>query len=340
MRVVLAPDKFAGTLTAPQVCAALADGWRSVRAADDLVAVPLSDGGPGFVAAMAAARGGVVHQVEVADPLGRPVTARWLLDADGTAWVESAEACGLHLLTEEERNPEATSTEGVGQLLTAVLAAKPHRVVVGVGGTATNDGGRGLLSVLASWPAGVPLEVATDVDNPLLGINGASAVFGPQKGADPSAVQRLDAALTKWVIELGAEAEARQAGAGAGGGLGFALMRLGGRRVSGVETVIAASGLADALDGADLVVTGEGSYDSTSLRGKVVSGVAAVALEAGVPCVVVAGRVSVGRREMAASGVDSAYSLTDLAGSAEAALADAPRWAAAVGARLAEQWGR
>ena len=340
MRVVLAPDKFAGTLTAPEVCAALADGWRSVRASDDLVAMPLSDGGPGFVAAMTAARGGEVHEVEVADPVGRPVTARWLLDPDGTAWVESAEACGLHLLTEAERDPEVTSTEGVGQLLLAVLAAEPRRVVVGVGGTATNDGGRGLLSVLASWPSGIPLEVATDVDNPLLGINGASAVFGPQKGADPSAVQRLDAALTKWVIELGAEADAKRTGAGAGGGLGFALMRLGGRRVSGVETVIAASGLADALDGADLVVTGEGSYDSTSLRGKVVSGVAAVALEAGVPCVVVAGQVSVGRREMAASGVDSAYSLTDLAGSATEAGTDAPRWARAAGARLAEQWGR
>lgn len=340
MRVVLAPDKFAGTLRALEVCAALAGGWRSVRPDDDLLAIPLSDGGPGFVAAMAAARGGEVRQTEVADPLGRPVTARWLLDGERTAWVESAEACGLHLLTEAERDPEVTSTEGLGQLLAEVLASRPERVVVGVGGTATNDGGRGLLSVLASWPAGVALEVATDVDNPLLGINGASAVFGPQKGADPSAVQRLDAALTKWVIELGAEATARMAGAGAGGGLGFALLRLGGRRVSGVGVVIAASGLTEALDGADLVITGEGSYDSTSLRGKVVSGVASVALEAGVPCVVVAGRVGVGRREMAASGVDSAYSLTELAGSPEAALADAARWVEAAGARLAQQWGR
>lgn len=340
MRVVLAPDKFAGTLSALEVCASLAAGWRSVRADDDLVAVPLSDGGPGFVDAMAAARGGEVRQSAVADPLGRTVTARWLLDADRTAWVESAEACGLHLLTVEERNPEVTSTEGVGQLLAAALAEDPLRVVVGVGGTATNDGGRGLLAVLASWPSHVALEVATDVDNPLLGINGASAVFGPQKGADASAVQRLDAALTAWVAELDAQELAKKAGAGAGGGLGFALLRLGARRVSGVETVIGASGLGAAVESADLVITGEGSYDSTSLRGKVVSGVAAVAAEAGVPCVAVAGRVSVGRREMAASGVDSAYSLTDLAGSAQAALADAARWTQAAGTRLAEQWGR
>lgn len=340
MRVVLAPDKFAGTLSSPEVCAALAAGWDAARADDALVSVPLSDGGPGFVTAMTAARGGDIHDARVADPLGRPVVARWLLDADRTAWVESAEACGLHLLGEAERDPEVTSTEGLGQLLTAVLAADPRRVVVGVGGTATNDGGRGLLAVLASWPSAVPLEVATDVDNPLLGINGASAVFGPQKGADAGAVQRLDAALAAWVTELDATALAGKAGAGAGGGVGFALLRLGARRVSGVQTVIAASRLEALVGDADLVVTGEGSYDSTSLRGKVVSGVAAVALEAGVPCVVVAGRVSVGRREMAASGVDSAYSLTDLAGSPAAALSDAARWTRAAGKRLAEQWGR
>jgi glycerate kinase len=340
MQVLLAFDKFAGTLSAPQVCAAVADGWRSVREYDDLNAMPLSDGGPGFVEAMSGALGGEVRQAAVEDPFGRPVSARWLLDPDGTAWVESAEACGLHLLAADERDPERASTTGLGQLLQAVLDSAPRRVVVGVGGTATNDGGRGMLEVLADWPVEVALFVATDVDNPLLGINGASAVFGPQKGADANAVQRLDAALSAWVDELGARDLAATPGAGAGGGLGFALLRLGGRRVSGVQTVIEAVGLRERLEAVDLVVTGEGSYDATSLRGKVVSGVALAALEAAVPCVVVAGRVSVGRREMAASGVESSYSLTDLAGSAEAAMTEPARWASVAGARLAEQWGR
>jgi glycerate kinase len=340
MKVVFALDKFAGTLTAPEVCEALVKGWRAGREYDDLCVLPLSDGGPGFVAVMAAANAGQLVEVEVDDPLGRPVAAEFWLDEGQTAWVESAQACGLHLLSPDERDPEQTSTRGVGQLLAAVLGKDPKRVVVGVGGTATNDGGRGLLEVLDRWPAEIPLEVATDVDNPLLGINGASAVFGPQKGADANAVQRLDAALAAWVAELGAADLAKVPGAGAGGGLGFALLRLGGRRVSGVETVIGAVRLREELADADLVVTGEGSYDTTSLRGKVVSGVAKAATESGVPCVVVAGRVSVGRREMAASGVDSSYSLTDLAGSEQAAMAEPARWATVAGERLASQWGR
>jgi glycerate kinase len=346
MKVVFALDKFAGTLTAREACDAVAVGWLEAKRAqsgraDRLVGSPMSDGGPGFVDSLALSlRGGNGIHATVEDPLGRPVEARALLDFDGTAWVESAQACGLHLLTAEERDPEKATTRGVGQLLAAVIAARPRRVVVGVGGTATNDGGRGLLDVLASWPSGIPLEIATDVDNPLLGINGASAVFGPQKGADANAVQRLDARLGAWVDELDARELAASPGAGAGGGLGFALMRLGGRRVSGVETVIEAVGLRWELADADLVVTGEGAYDSTSLQGKVVSGVASAATEAGVPCVVVAGRVSVGRREMAAGGVDSAYSLTELAGSLEAAMAEPARWATLAGERLASQWGR
>ena len=339
MRVVLAFDKFAGTLSAAEAAAAVAEGWRSRREYDELVVRPMSDGGPGFLDSIAsAAEAPRWVEVEVDDALGRQVGARVLVDGD-TAWVESAQACGLHLLAADERDPERTTTEGVGQLLRVALDANPQRVVVGVGGTATNDGGRGLLAVIDTWPADVTLEVATDVDNPLLGINGASAVFGPQKGADAAAVQRLDAQLSDWVDGLDAGELAARPGAGAGGGLGFALMRLGAQRVSGIDTVLDATGLATEIEWSDLVLTGEGSYDFTSLRGKVVSGVAAAALDAAVPCVVIAGQVSVGRREAMANGVAASYSLTDLAGSAEAAQADAAHWARVAGERVAVAWG-
>src|SRR4051812_28072857 len=177
-----------------------------------------------------------------------------------------------------------------------------------------------------------------DVDNPLLGPNGAAAVFGPQKGADASAVQRLDMRLREWADQQGLPADA--AGAGAAGGLGAALFWLGATAAPGARTVAELAGLPTALTGADLVVTGEGGYDATSLRGKVVAGVATAAGAEAVPCVVVAGQVSVGRREMLASGVNAAYALADEAGGLEAALADPAGVLRSLAARVARQWGR
>jgi len=342
----------------------------------ELVHRPMSDGGPGFLDVLASAeppRGGSrLLPVEVPDPLGRPAAgAVWLTGR--TAYVESAQATGLHLLSEAERDPRVTGSAGVGVLLRAATTAGARRVVVGLGGSATNDGGAGMLAALGAVPVNadgrplppggaalarvdrlerpprlgeVDLIAATDVDNPLLGLHGASAVYGPQKGATRADVLVLDAALTRWAEILvrdvpGAPADLPTLpGAGAAGGLGAALLALGARRQSGVGLVRGLVGLDTALEQADLVVTGEGAFDFSSLRGKVVAGVAAAALERGLPCLVLAGQVSVGQREMRAAGVEAAYALAEVAGSVEAAKAEPARHLAELAARVARAWSR
>ncbi|MCU1600840.1 MAG: glycerate kinase [Frankiales bacterium] len=297
----------------------------------------------------------------VEDPLARPTLASFRLDG-ATAYVESAQACGLQLLDPSERDPAVTTTYGVGQLVRAALEAGAARVVVGLGGSGTNDGGAGFLAALGvrregadgerlapgclaladavrlvGQPLAVELVAATDVDNPLLGPEGATRAFATQKGAQD--LDPLEAALTHWADLL--EAHLRPArglpGSGAAGGLGFAILAAGGSRVSGVSVVAEAIGLAPKCAGADLVLTGEGSFDWQSLRGKVVSGVAAAAVEAAVPCVVVAGRTSVGRREAAAAGIESAYSLEELVG-LEAALSDPGNALATACSQVARAW--
>lgn len=367
MRVLIAPDGFGGTLSPAAAAAAMAEGWRAAAPGDHLDVAPLSDGGPGFVDVLAAALPTAVRRVEVVeDPLARPVEAAWLLDG-GTAYVESAAACGLHLVA--ERDPTVTTTYGVGQLVRAALDAGATRVVVGLGGSATNDGGAGLLAALgvgrydaagerlapggaalrhldhlsgAPDPrlAGVELVAATDVDSPLLGLRGASAVFGPQKGATREQVALLDGALTRWADALEAHLSVRVRdlpGAGAAGGLGAALLALGARREPGIALVQSLVGLPERVAAADLVLTGEGAYDLTSLAGKVVSGVTALAGEHAVPVVLVAGQVQVGRREAAAAGVDSTWSLVDVVGR-EQALGTPAAALAATTARVARQW--
>jgi glycerate kinase len=238
--------------------------------------------------------------------------------------------------------------------------------VVGLGGSGTNDGGAGMWAALGAEPAGilraggvglkvldhvtvppalgVRLIAATDVDNPLLGMHGASAVYGPQKGADQAAVMSLDLGLERWADV--AEAATGMAGcrdrpgAGAAGGLGFGLFALGADRVSGIELVMTAVGLREKVEGADLVVTGEGRFDATSLRGKVAAGVARVAQDAGVPCVVAAGQASVGVRDAAASGFDEVWSVADLLGSADAALAAGRDGIRELGRAVARSWSR
>ncbi|GAC1322882.1 MAG: hypothetical protein NVSMB13_01990 [Mycobacteriales bacterium] len=262
MRVLLAPDSFGGTLSAVEAAAAMAQGWQAAAPGDRLVQVPVSDGGPGFLDVMASVLGGKRLPATVRDPLGRPVPAAVLVVGD-TAYVESAQACGLHHLSVEDRDPLRTSTYGVGELLTAALDAGARRLVVGLGGSGTNDGGAGALAALGVRqldsdgaelaPGGaalaglaqvdhggldprlaeVELVLATDVDNPLLGLTGASAVFGPQKGASPGDVAVLDAALARFaeVLQLGRAAGpliADAPGAGAAGGLGAGLMAVGG----------------------------------------------------------------------------------------------------------------
>jgi glycerate 2-kinase len=339
VRVLVAPDSFTGTLTATEAAAAVEVGWRRRDPGAEVDLAPLSDGGPGFVAVLHRALGGELHRLTASGPLGEPRTVVVLRGEDGAVYLESAQACGLQLPPTGDRHPLAASTAGVGQALLAVLAElDPTTVLVGVGGSASTDGGRGCVEVVRSkggWPFDVPLVAATDVDNPLLGPAGAARVFGPQKGAGTPEVAILEARLSEWVTETGADPDA--AGAGAGGGLGYGLMLLGARRVSGVQTVIDAVRLTDRAAASDLVLTGEGSFDATSLRGKVVKGVAWAAQRTGRPCVVLAGRVLVGRREFAAAGIDAAYSVEETAAPASSRDRPADRLAD-LAERVARSW--
>jgi glycerate kinase len=343
MRVLVAPDSFGGTLSAVEAAAAIAAGWRDAAPGDEVDVLPMSDGGPGFVDVLAASLDGRLVPVEVDGPLRQSVAAQ-ILVAGETAYVESAQACGLHLVPPAERDPTRTSTYGVGQLIRAAIEQDVRRIVVGLGGSGTNDGGRGAWEVLGDHPIppGIALIAATDVDTPLLGPNGASAVFGPQKGADRAMVLDLDDRLRAWADEV----EERlhwpgirdRPGAGAAGGLGFALDAWGAERTAGFEIVAAALGLAARIEAADLVVTGEGAFDSQSLRGKVPAGVAQAAQAAGVPCLVIAGRVEVGRRDAAAAGIEASYAVADLLGSPAAAVGAGADGVRATAASVARIW--
>lgn len=372
MRVLIAPDSFGGTLSAVEAAEAIAAGWRATAPDDELTLAPLSDGGPGFVDVVRAATGGRLIEDRVTGPVGEPVAARVLLVED-TAYVESAQACGLHLVPSAGRDPTRTTTFGVGELLGVAIGAGARRVLVGLGGSGTNDGGAGALAALGARPADVlragggalagldpaaldlsvarerlaqvDLRIATDVDNVLLGIRGASAGFGPQKGADPDAVQRLDAALEHFARaaqpEVGLNmpgSAAVERGSGAAGGLGFGLLLLGARRVSGMAVVAEVVGLFDAVEESDLVISGEGCFDWQSLAGKVVSGVAAVAGQFGRPCLVLAGRVELGRREMATLGVAGAYAILEEGSPQQVSVDHAADDLAALAARVARNW--
>jgi glycerate kinase len=337
VRILVAPDKFGGTLSAVEAAAAIATGWRRGDGSAVIDEVPLSDGGPGFIDVLHNALGGDLLPVTIRDPLARP-TAGAVLLVDGVAYVESAQACGLHLLSADERDPLTTSTYGVGQLVTAALDAGATRIVIGLGGSSTNDGGRGMLGALGLREmrmgeqltvdrsgldprlADVELIAASDVDNPLLGQSGASVVFGPQKGAKPETVALLEARMRVWARTVDATLADRP-GAGAAGGLGFAIFVLGGRRESGIDLVRDAVGLRDRAATADLVVTGEGRFDEQSLRGKVVSGVADTARVAGRRCLVLAGQVTLAARDAEAAGISRAYAVADEVGSVEEAIA-------------------
>lgn len=369
MRVLIAPDCFGGTLTAPEAAEAIAAGWRSGAPDDELTLCPLADGGPGFVDVLHSALGGDLRHRSVAGPLGASVDAVWL-EHDGTAYLECAQACGLTLVPKGERDALAANTIGVGELIAHALEAKVHTIVVGLGGSASTDGGAGMFRALGAVPVGedgeplppgggslvdatrlvggvdlgdVKLVAASDVENPLLGKLGAARVFGPQKGADDLAVRRLERSLTRWA-DLLAEVAGRdireEQGAGAAGGLGAALIALGATVESGAGVVRRLTGLDNALADAQLVITGEGSFDFQSLRGKLVTRVAGAAAERGTPCVVLAGQVSVGRRRAAAAGVDYAYSVAEHVGSAEASLADPGGTLTALAKHVSAQWTR
>ena len=317
LTILIAPDSFKGSLTSVEVARALAAGWASARPGDRLVLAPLADGGEGTLVAIEAAGGWTWQEAAAHDPLGRPLMARWLRSADGTrAVVELAAASGLSRLTPAERSPAAASTYGTGEVLRAVLAAGVRRIDLGVGGSATTDGGLGILAALGLAMtiepdvivhldeldprlAEVDLRIACDVTNPLLGPRGAAAVYGPQKGASPADVAELESALARWADALEVATNRRERdtpGAGAAGGATFGLACLRDRFagfgiVPGVDLVMEAADFTAKVARADLVLTGEGRIDGQTAFGKTALGVARRAAQAGVGCVAVGGGV-------------------------------------------------
>jgi glycerate kinase len=312
--VLFAPDSFKGSLSSVEVARALAEGWRRVRPGDELLLTPLADGGEGTLAAIAAAGGWVEMTSPTVDPISRPIDGPWLRSADGTrAIVEMAAASGLSRLRPDERDPLGATTVGTGLLLRAVLDAGPRRIVLGIGGSATTDGGAGILDALGGWVeparidlagldvrlAGLDLLVACDVTNPLLGPDGAAATYGPQKGATPADVATLDGRLGAYADLLEAATGRRERdtpGAGAAGGVGFGLLCLTDRFRSlalepGVDLVAGEVDLDAKLARADLVITGEGRIDAQTAYGKTALGVARRAQTAGVRCIAVGGGV-------------------------------------------------
>ncbi|MCH9669567.1 MAG: glycerate kinase [Actinomycetia bacterium] len=336
--VLIAPDSFGDSLTAVQAAECIQRGWRSSRPQDRLTLAPQSDGGPGFVEVLASRLGGL-RSLRVRGPLDGDVEARWVLDENPlhppvTAYIECAQACGLALLGGPPSVPTALDahSRGVGQLIAAAREAGAERIVVGLGGSACTDGGRGLVDALGGLAAartlldGVELVVASDVEHPLLGPRGAAAVFGPQKGADPGTVTILEGRLAAWAEELmvvAGRSVSDDPGAGAAGGLGAALIALGGRRESGAAIIAQHICLPDEIAAADLIITGEGRLDDQSLHGKVVGALAAGARSRQTPVLVLAGQVALDESALRSAGIAATFSITDHAGSVHRAIEDA-----------------
>jgi glycerate kinase len=345
MKIVIAPDSFKDSLSAQGVAQAVARGLREVWPDAQLVECPMADGGEGTIEAVLAACDGRWMQNEVTGPLGRSVEAQWgWLAETRTAIIEMAMASGLQLLTLEQRDATVTTTYGTGELIAAALDAGAQRIILAIGGSATNDAGTGMLAALGARfldsqdeplpPGGLALakvaridvdhldarlkdvqfEVAADVNNPLCGPHGASHIFGPQKGASPEQVLALDAALRHFAEHssqvLGRD-ESEHPGSGAAGGMGFAAKAyLNASFRPGVEVVADLTGLAEALQGADLVITGEGRFDAQTLRGKTPFGVARIAQRNDVPVIVLAGTLGDGYADLYEHGISAAFALT------------------------------
>ena len=357
MKIVIAPDSFKESLSAPDVAAAIARGWQQVFPEAECLLRPMADGGEGTVDALLAAVGGERRECEVRGPLGEAVKAHWGWLGQGTAVIEMAAASGLHWVPREQRDALLACSFGTGELIREALDAGATRIILGLGGSATNDAGAGLLQALGMRfldvqgrelaPGGaalagldqldlsgldarllkVQIEVAADVDNPLCGPRGASAVFGPQKGATPEHVAELDTALGHFARIVAAtlgEDHAEFPGVGAAGGLGFAARAfLKASFRPGIALVAELSGLAAAVENADLVITGEGRMDAQTLHGKTPVGVARVARAAGVPVIALSGSLGDNYQALYDAGIEAAFSLAPGPLSLEQAMAGA-----------------
>jgi glycerate kinase len=360
MKIVIAPDSFKDSLSAQGVADAIATGLAHVWPEAQLIKCPMADGGEGTVESILAACEGQLRRNAVRGPLGTTVNAAWgWLPQSLTAIIEMAEASGLQLVAPGQRDACVSSTFGTGELIRAALDAGAQRVILAIGGSATNDGGAGAMQALGVKlldaqgetlaPGGLALtqlaridlseidprlaevrfDIAADVNNPLCGPHGASAIFGPQKGATPAQVEQLDCALGHFAEHCAKvlNKDVRdEPGSGAAGGLGFAAKAfLGAQFKAGVEVVAELVGLAEAVKGADLVITGEGRFDAQTLRGKTPFGVARIARQHGVPVIVIAGTLGEGYQALYDHGIDAAFALASGPMTLEQACAEAPR---------------
>jgi len=360
MKIVIAPQGFKGNLTALEVARAIEQGIKRVVPDATTTLKPMADGGEGTVQALVDATGGKMMVTEVTDPLGGRVKARWGILSDGTtAVIEMAAASGLPLVPPEKRNPLIATTYGTGELIRAALDHGCRKLIIGIGGSATNDGGAGMAQALGArfldakgeeLPFGgaalarlehidisnmdprlaeFDVTLASDVNNPLCGPRGASAIYGPQKGATPEMVKQLDSALSHYadVIKKDLGIDLRDVpGAGAAGGLGMGLMVfLKAKMVPGIDVVIKATNLVDALKGADLVFTAEGRIDCQSAMGKVPTGVALKAKEFGAPVIALAGEVADDHRVVYEQGIDAVLSIAPGPISLEESMANAEK---------------
>ena len=359
-KIVIAPQEFKGSLTAIEIARAIEVGVLRAMPDSATVLAPVADGGDGTLQALVDSSGGRIESATVTGPLGEDVEAEWGALGDGkSAVIEMARSSGLALVDLDARDPRRATTRGVGELIAAALNADQSNFIIGIGGSATNDGGAGMMQALGAslldsagrelGPGGAALAkldridvsgldervrsakvvVACDVNNPLCGPTGASAVFGPQKGATPEVVAELDAALSHFADimerDLGVDVRER-AGAGAAGGLGAGLMALLDAELrAGVDIVLDAVGLEDQLDGADLVITGEGQIDASTIFNKAPVGVARLASQRGIPVIALSGSLGSGYEGVHELGIDAVFTLVDRPMTLEEALADTDR---------------
>lgn len=364
MKIVVAPDSFKGSIAARDLCAALRKGILAAMPDAQVIELPLADGGEGTMENMVYATGGTVCEVQASDPLGRPINAAYgVLGDNETVVIEMAQASGLPLLLAVERNPWITTSFGTGQLLQHALDAGYRRFIIGLGGSATNDGGVGMLQAVGVrfydqegrlLPDGAgggalaelgsldrsrlddrlkesTITIASDVAIPLCGPSGASAVFGPQKGATPGMVSQLDQALRRYgdviFAELGVDVRDRP-GSGAAGGMGAALMAfLEAESKSGIELVMETIGFAKKAGDADLIVTGEGRLDVQTLSGKVIAGVCAQASKLQVPTIALCGGMELTSSQMDVLGLAAAFTIVPKPCDLDEAMAHAAQWA-------------
>mgnify|MGYP003372544731 CR=1 FL=1 len=369
LRIVVAPDSYKGSASALVVAQAMERGIRRVFPTAEVCKMPIADGGEGTVEALVTATGGQFQQTQVTGPLGQPVAASWGILGDGqTAIIEMAAASGLPLLTPEQRDPRLTTTFGTGELIRAALDAGSRKIILGIGGSATNDGGVGMAQALgirftgddgAELPHGgaalarlrrihlegldprlreTEITVACDVDNPLCGPRGASAVFGPQKGATPEMVAELDAALAHFAAVATAATgrqAAEQPGAGAAGGLGAAMLFFTPAQLRpGVEIVLDAVHFAEVVKKASFVITGEGRTDFQTAFGKAPVGVAKVAKQFKVPVFCLSGALGDGTDTLLSHGIDALLGICDQPMTLEQAMREGETLIEAAAARL------